>query len=97
MKTFRTALAFLIIALMVAACSKVTQENFAKVQDGMTEAEVNAILGPPTESQSVQALGVSGTSSRWVSGDTQISIRFLGGKVALKSFDKPGTGKSGGK
>jgi hypothetical protein len=90
MKTFRTALACALLALLVAACSKVTQENFAKVQDGMSEAEVTALLGPPTESQSVQALGVSGTSSRWVSGDAQITIRFLGGKVAVKSFDKTG-------
>ena len=97
MKTIRLALACALVALLLAACSKVTQENFAKVQDGMTEAEVHAILGTPTESQSVQALGVSGTSSRWVSGDAQITIRFLGGKVALKSFDKSGAPKPAAK
>lgn len=77
------------LALFLAACSKVTQENFAKVQNGMTEQEVAAILGNPTESTSRDVLGITGTSSRWVSGDTAITIRFVGGKVALKSLDKP--------
>ena len=75
--------------LLLAACSKVTQENFAKVQNGMTEQEVIAILGSPTESTSREVLGISGTASVWRSGDAEISIRFVGGKVALKSFDKP--------
>ena len=75
--------------LFLAACSKVTQENFAKVQNGMTEQEVIAILGNPTESTSRDVLGITGTSSRWASGDAEITIRFVGGKVALKSFDKP--------
>jgi hypothetical protein len=41
----------------------------------------------------VQVLGVSGTASRWVSGDAAITIRFVNGKVALKSFDKPAAKK----
>ena len=86
-------LCMLFLAAALAACSKVTQENFAKVQDGMTEAEVVALLGSPTESSSVQVLGVSGTASKWVSGDATITIRFVNGKVALKSFDKPAVKK----
>lgn len=76
--------------LFLAACSKVNQENFAKVQEGMSEQEVMAILGTPTESNSVNILGVSGTASRWVRGDTVITVRFVNGKLALKTFDKPG-------
>ena len=76
--------------LLLAACSKVNQENFAKVQNGMTEQEVIAILGEPSESTSRDVLGITGTSSTWRSGDAEINIRFVGGKVALKSFDKPG-------
>jgi len=85
----KTWLLALLVALAVAACSKVTQENFAKIQEGMSEQEVIALLGAPTESNSVNVLGVSGTSSRWVDGDAVISVRFVNGKVALKSFDKP--------
>jgi hypothetical protein len=84
----RTLLLALALALL-AACSKVTQENFARVQEGMSEQEVIALLGEPTESNSVNVLGISGTTSRWVSGDTEIVIRFVNGQVALKRFDRP--------
>jgi hypothetical protein len=76
--------------VLLAACSKVTQENFAKIQDGMSEQEVTAILGSPTESSSGSILGISGTASKWAGGDATITIRFVNGKVALRSFDKPG-------
>ena len=79
--------------LALAACSKITQENFNKVQDGMAEADVQAILGAPTTSSKVDILGVSGTASTWTSKDAEITIRFLNGKVALKSYDKPGVKK----
>jgi len=82
-------LVFALGLLVLVACSKVTQENFAKVQDGMSEQEVIALLGSPTESNSVNVLGISGTSSRWVGGDAEITIRFVNGQVALKRFDKP--------
>ena len=67
--------------LLLAACTKVTQENFAKIREGMSEQEVHAILGSPTESSTKTVLGISGTSSRWVSGDTSITIRFVNGKA----------------
>ena len=86
----RKPLLAVLAACVIAACSKVTQENFLKIQDGMSEEEVIALLGRPSESNSVNVLGVSGTSSRWASGDAVITVRFVNGKVALKSFDKPG-------
>jgi hypothetical protein len=79
----------LALALAVAACSKVNQENFAKVRDGMSEQEVHALLGSPTESSSVSVLGISGTSSKWVTKDAVVTVQFVNGKVRLKSFDKP--------
>jgi hypothetical protein len=82
-------LVFALGLLVLVACSKITQENFAKIQDGMSEQEVIALLGTPTESNSVNVLGISGTSSRWVGGDAEITIRFVNGQVALKRFDKP--------
>lgn len=75
--------------LLVAACSKVTQENFDKLRDGMTESEVHALLGSPSSSSSVQIVGVSGTASKWQGSDALITVRFVNGKVALKSYDKP--------
>ena len=82
------ALAFAAL-LVLAACSRVTQDNFAKIQDGMTEQEVATILGSPAETSSSSILGISGTSSTWKGGDAIITVRFVNGKVALKSFDKP--------
>ena len=75
--------------LLLAACSKITQDNFARIQDGMSEQEVAAILGSPTESSSASVLGISGTSSKWSGGGAEITIRFVNGKVALKSLEKP--------
>jgi hypothetical protein len=85
----KRVLVALAAALLLTACSRITQENFVKIEQGMPEQEVIALLGSPTESSSVDVLGVSGTSSRWMSGDAQITVRFVNGKVALKSFDKP--------
>jgi hypothetical protein len=76
--------------LVLVACSKITQDNFAKVQDGMSEEAVRAVLGTPTESRSVDILGVSGTVSRWVARDAVITVRFVNGRAAFKSFDAPG-------
>jgi hypothetical protein len=75
-------------ALLIAACSKVTQDNFAKIQDGMSEQEVMALLGSPSESNSINVLGVSGTASRWAARDAVITVSFVNGKVAVKTFEK---------
>jgi hypothetical protein len=79
---------FLLLALLVAACSRVTADNFEKIQEGMSEPEVRALLGSPTESSSVTVLGVSGSASRWTGRDAEIVVRFINGKVALKTFEK---------
>jgi hypothetical protein len=55
----------------------------------MTEEQVVALLGKPTETNSVSVLGVSGSVSRWVADDAVITVRLVNGKVAIKSFDKP--------
>ena len=86
----KKTLVALLAALVLAACSKVNQENFLKIQEGASEQEVISILGRPTESNSVNVLGVSGTTSRWVAGNTVITVRFVNGQVAFKSFDQPG-------
>jgi hypothetical protein len=80
--------------LLLAACSKITQDNFARIQDGMSEPEVAALLGPPTTSSSVEILGISGTHSRWEGSDASVSVRFVNGKVALKHYEKPGAKKA---
>ena len=73
------------LVLLLAACSKVTPENYQKIEEGMTEEQVVALLGKPTETNSVSVLGVS----RWVADDAVITVRFVNGKAGIKSFDKP--------
>jgi hypothetical protein len=85
--------AALVFVAVLAGCSKVTQENFGRIDQGMQERDVLSLLGSPTESSSVDVLGVSGTTSRWVGRDAEITIRFVNGKVATKAFDKPAAAK----
>ena len=40
----------LLLLLAVAACARITQENYLLIDEGMSEREVNALLGTPTES-----------------------------------------------
>ncbi|MHA5864402.1 outer membrane protein assembly factor BamE domain-containing protein, partial [Pseudomonas aeruginosa] len=56
MASFRT-LAVVAFCVVLAACSKINQENYSKLKAGMSKAEVEAILGKPTECSG--ALGMS--------------------------------------
>ena len=80
----------LVISLSLISCggAKLTQENFEKIQTGMTLAQVQAILGEPTESSSVDLAVFSGTVSKWKQGDVTITIQFVNGKVVAKQFSK---------
>ena len=74
------------IALMLlSACSRVTAENFDKIENGMTTDQVRAILGNPTETESQGALGISSTTYTYKSGDSEVKIVFLNDKVMAKS------------
>ncbi|HSB70101.1 MAG TPA: outer membrane protein assembly factor BamE [Candidatus Methylomirabilis sp.] len=70
--------------LLLGCGSKVTQENYAKIQSGMTQAEVKAILGEPTESSSIALGPVGGTTSTWKGSGGTITIQFMNDKVIAK-------------
>jgi hypothetical protein len=86
----------LAVALSIAVCLslvscgsfKISQENFEKVQTGMSLTQVTAILGEPTESNSVDLAVFSGTVSKWKAGGITITIQFVNGKVVAKQFSK---------
>ncbi len=86
----RLAVALVLIAFVLAGCSltRISQENFEKIQTGMTLAQVTAILGEPTESSSVDVAVFSGTVSKWKHGDVTITIQFVNGKVVAKQLAK---------
>ena len=85
-----TGVLCLVITLSLISCGgpQLTQENFDKVQTGMTLAQVQAILGEPTESSSVDVAVFSGTVSKWRQGDVTVTIQFVNGKVVAKQFSK---------
>lgn len=71
------------ICLLLTACNKVNQENFAKIHAGMTKAEVEQLLGAPNECGG--ALGF--TSCTWgeEAKGAFISIQFGNDKVLVFS------------
>lgn len=81
----------LILVVALAACGKITPENYERIKDGMSEAEVAAILGSPTDSSGVAVLGLTGSSSTWVGGDYRIQLQFVNGKVRAKSLNRTAT------
>ncbi len=76
----------LLCSVLLGCGSKVTSENFEKIQPGMTQAEVTAILGDPTESSSIGVGPVGGTTSTWKGNGRTITIQFVNGKVIAKVF-----------
>jgi hypothetical protein len=67
--------------LLLAACNKVNQDNYAQLKPGMAKDEVENLLGKPGECAG--ALGMS--SCTW--GDEQrfISVQYAGDKVMMFS------------
>ena len=74
------------IVAILSACTQVTEENFNKVQVGMTMNQVTIILGPPTSTESVNFLGLSGTTAIWKTQNAEITILFFNDKVQVKGF-----------
>lgn len=82
-------LAIVLAALLLAACgSQVSTENFERIQTGMTQKEVVAILGEPTETSAVSIAGLSGGMATWRDGNTEISVQFLNDKVQAKQLSR---------
>jgi outer membrane protein assembly factor BamE (lipoprotein component of BamABCDE complex) len=86
----RAVILVMVICMSLVSCSslKISQENFEKIQTGMSMAQVTDILGPPTESSSVDVAVFSGTVSKWKAADVTITIQFVNGKVVAKQLSK---------
>lgn len=74
-------LVMLVGVLLLAGCNPVTQENFAKLEAGMSRQQVEELLGKPGECAG--ALGMS--SCTWGQKNRFISIQFAGDKVMMFS------------
>ena len=81
------SVACLLLLLTALGCTRLTQENFNKVQTGMTYEEVVTILGEPSDNQSVGAGPLSASSITWEDDSARVNIKFLNNKVQLKAFE----------
>ena len=77
-------LLLLIFMLAVGGCgSKINQENFKKIEIGMSFNEVVAILGEPVQCQST--LGVQNCD--WGEAPRTINIKFMADNVVFRSSE----------
>ena len=90
----RALVCFLLLATgpALSGCgSKISEANFYRVQYGMTEEDVEDLLGPP-QKQTVTPSGPGESSEEqksqwWTRGPLVIRVNFIGGKVAGRSAD----------
>ncbi|WP_083300749.1 DUF3862 domain-containing protein [Jeongeupia sp. USM3] len=81
-------IAALLLSLTLMACSKVSSENYQKLQTGMTREDVVTLLGEPDATDGGSVFGISGESATWKSRGTTITIQFINGKVMTKNMEK---------
>lgn len=78
-------LAVLALTMAVGCGSKISKENFDKIKTGMTQAQVEKILGKGTEEAAaggaLGALTGSGKVITWKDGEKSIIVTFVNGKV----------------
>jgi hypothetical protein len=82
-----------VTAVFIAGCgasSKITKENYDKVKEGMTRAEVVAILGEPTGSELVGQINETEIKGpMWQGSGFKIVTMFSDdGKLSVKRMDK---------
>ncbi|NBA94118.1 outer membrane protein assembly factor BamE [Pseudomonas sp. R5(2019)] len=75
------SLALLSLCVLLTACNKINQENYAKLKTGQTKAEVEQMLGAPSDCSG--ALGIS--SCTWGDKNSFISVQYAGDKVLMYS------------
>lgn len=82
----KSLIAPLAVMLLVAACSRVSAENYGKVHAGMTRDQVYEILGQPDEVSGGGFGPLTISAEIWKGSKQTIHVTFGGEKVALKSI-----------
>ena len=72
--------------LLLAGCDRVTRENYAKIENGMTMEQVVKILGEPKDYDSIGVGPLEAATARWEGKEGAISIQFVAQKVQIKRF-----------
>jgi hypothetical protein len=69
----------LALALALAACSRVTAENYARIKVGMTFEEVKSVLGSPDRCSDV----MGAKSCMWGNDARYIRVNFIGDQAVI--------------
>ena len=78
---FKRSMVLACTLLALAACSKVNQQNYAKLSVGMTKTEVESLLGSPADCSG--AVGLA--SCTWGDDKSFISVQFAADKAVIFS------------
>ncbi|HEX9584558.1 MAG TPA: DUF3862 domain-containing protein [Gammaproteobacteria bacterium] len=65
--------------LVIAACSKLTPENYARLKVGMAYSEVVQIVGKPSDCSAV----LNAQNCRWKDGDKELQVKFVAEKAVF--------------
>lgn len=78
-----------LLFLLMSGCSKVSQSNYDKIENGMTVSQVEAILGKGKEAAGVAGaignLTGSGKVLTWGDDKKSITVTFANDKVIAKA------------
>lgn len=74
-------LALSVLILSLAACSKLSDDNYKQIKIGMNKEEVESILGSPDECDGA----FSFEACTWGNEDRHITVGYAGDKVLSKS------------
>lgn len=69
----------LVLVCLLAACSKLTVENYDRLKMGMSYAEVTALLGKPDQCSDVMVV----RNCRWGSDKQFATVNFVADKAVL--------------
>jgi hypothetical protein len=75
----RTTLAIALIAMTLSACSKITVENYNKIQVGMKYDEIKQLLGTPTKCSDVLTV----KTCVWGDDKHYVQVSFVADQVLL--------------
>jgi len=80
-------------SLLIACTSKISQENYNKITTEMSYADVEKILGKPTNTNQLAFGEISAATAIWEGKKGKVVIQFLNDKVKLKNFSGSGVEK----
>lgn len=83
--------ALLLATLSLGACDSSGEANwseadFDRIENGMSEEEVYAIMGEPSASSDMAGDELNGRSAVWEDDSTRVTIQFVDGVVRVKQF-----------